>query len=60
LHFLLPSLILICILSWLWLVSRAILGVVACVATSETSIAIALAVLLLLLRLGLVVGIPLS
>jgi hypothetical protein len=38
---------------------RTILGVVACVATSETSVVIAVVVLLLLLW-GLVVGIPLS
>lgn len=50
-HLLFPSLILICILSWIWLESRIVLGIVANITTSEASVAIALAILLLLRRL---------
>jgi hypothetical protein len=60
LHLLFPSLILICILSWLWLGPRAVFGIVAHIATSVASVAIALAILLLLLLWSLVGDIPLS
>jgi hypothetical protein len=60
LYLLFPSLVPTCILSWLWLGLRAVLVIVAHIATSEASVAIALVILLLLLLWRLVGDIPLS
>ena len=60
LHLLFPSLVLTCILSWLWLSPRADFGIMAHAATTKASVAIAMVILLMLLLWRLVGDIPLS
>jgi hypothetical protein len=55
LHFLLPSFVLVWCWHLPWLIPRAILGIVACIATREAFVSIPLAELLLLLLLRLIV-----